>query len=85
MTITIDLPPMPAAKAGPGIDRELAPFIARAAHVAVDDILARIREKWEGRAGFKKKNAELLSDLRGLAAQNAELALEFIEKHKKKK
>ena len=38
MTITIDLPPMPAAKAGPGIDRELAPFIARAAHVAVDDI-----------------------------------------------
>ena len=39
MTITIDLPPIPAAKAGTGIDRELAPFIARAAGVRPDDVL----------------------------------------------
>ena len=38
MTVTIDLPPIPAAKAGPGIDRELAPLIARAAHVSVEDV-----------------------------------------------
>ena len=39
MTITIDLPPIPAAKAGTGIDRELAPFLARAAGVRPDDVL----------------------------------------------
>ena len=39
MTITIDLPPIPAAKAGSGIDRELTPHIARAAGVRPDDIL----------------------------------------------
>ena len=39
MTITIDLPPIPAAKAGTGIDRELAPFIARAAGVRPEDVL----------------------------------------------
>ena len=39
MTITIDLPPIPAAKAGTGIDRELAPHIARAAGVRPDDVL----------------------------------------------
>ena len=38
MTITIDLPPVPAAKAGPGIDRELAPLIARAARVREEDV-----------------------------------------------
>ena len=38
MTITIDLPPIPAAKAGSGIDRELAPFIARAAGIRPDDV-----------------------------------------------
>jgi len=39
MTITIDLPPVPAAKAGSGIDRELAPLVARAARVRVEDVL----------------------------------------------
>jgi len=39
MTITIDLPPIPAAKAGPGIDRELAPLVARAARVQEQDVL----------------------------------------------
>ena len=33
MTITLDLPPIPAAKAGSGIDRELAPHIARAVRI----------------------------------------------------
>ena len=39
MTITIDLPPVPAAKAGSGIDRELAPLIARALRVRPEDVL----------------------------------------------
>jgi len=38
MTITIDLPPIPAAKAGSGIDRELAPLIARVARVRPEDV-----------------------------------------------
>jgi uncharacterized FAD-dependent dehydrogenase len=40
MTVTIDLPPIPAAKAGPAIDRELAPLIARAARVRAEDVRA---------------------------------------------
>ena len=47
--------------------------------------MKKMREKWEERAEFRKKNAELLAELRGLAARNAELALEFIEKRKQKK
>ena len=39
MTITIDLPPIPAVKAGSGIDRELAPLIARAVRVRPEDVL----------------------------------------------
>ena len=38
MTITIDLPPIPAAKAGPGFDRDLAPLAARAARVREEDV-----------------------------------------------
>ena len=38
MTITIDLPPIPAGKAGTGIDRELAPHIARAAGIRTEDV-----------------------------------------------
>ncbi len=39
MTITIDLPPIPAAKASNGIDRELAPFVARTVRVRPEDVL----------------------------------------------
>ena len=39
MTITLDLPPIPAAKAGSGIDRELAPLVARAVRVRPEDVL----------------------------------------------
>ena len=52
--------------------------------VTVDAIMERVGEKWKGRESFRKKNAELLSGLRSLAAQNAEMAIEFIEKHKKR-
>ena len=38
MTITLDLPPIPAAKAGSGIDRELVPAIARAARIREEDV-----------------------------------------------
>ena len=41
MTITLDLPPVPAAQAGPGLERDggLLPLIARAARVRPDDVL----------------------------------------------
>ncbi len=81
--------PMVGVSYDPKIDRFLSSIGETAAgdleNVNVEGILARIREKWDGRAEFRKKNAALLSDLRQLAAQNAELALEFIEKHKKKR
>ncbi len=51
--------------------------------VTVDAILEKVREKWTGREAFRRKNAQLLSGLRSLAAQNAELAVEFIEKRQK--
>ena len=44
----------------------------------------KVRDKWAHRAEFRKKNAELLAKLRRLAARNAELALEFLEKQKKR-
>ena len=39
MTITIDLPPVLASKAGIGVDRELAPLIACAARIRPEDML----------------------------------------------
>ena len=40
--------------------------------------MAEIRRKWNDKAVFRKRNAELLGKLRDLAARNAELALQLI-------
>ena len=47
--------------------------------VTADALMQEVRRKWQDKAAFRKKNAELLSVLRNLAARNAELALNLIE------
>ena len=80
--------PMVGLSYDPKIDRFLSSIGETAAGdlqgVTTDAVMKKMREKWEERAEFRKKNAELLAELRGLAARNAELALEFIEKRKQK-
>ena len=46
--------------------------------VTADELMAEIRRKWNDKAVFRKRNAELLAKLRALAARNAELALHLI-------
>lgn len=79
--------PMVGVSYDPKIDRFLASIGETAAgdltSVTTDAVMEKVRGKWESRADFKKRNAELLSELRRLAARNAELALEFVEKHRK--
>ncbi|WP_418870822.1 polysaccharide pyruvyl transferase CsaB [Selenomonas bovis] len=43
-------------------------------------LLAAVREKWEHRRAIRQHNAALLKKQRGLAARNAELAIELLEK-----
>ena len=78
--------PMVGISYDPKIDRFLGSIGEAAAGdlqtVTADAVMEKIREKWNGRAEFRKKNAELLMELRDLAAKNAELAMEFIEKRK---
>ncbi len=80
--------PMIGVSYDPKIDRFLGSIGETAAgdlqSVTADAVMERVREKWESRADFRKKNAALLADLRRLAARNAELAMEFISKRKKK-
>lgn len=81
--------PMVGISYDPKIDRFLSSIGEIASgdlqSVTTDAVMKKMREKWEERTEFRKKNAELLAELRGLAARNAELALEFIEKRKQKK
>ena len=81
--------PMVGVSYDPKIDRFLGSIGETAAgdltSVTTDAVMEKVRVKWESRKDFKKKNAELLSELRRLAARNAELALEFVEKHRKKR
>ena len=80
--------PMAGISYDPKIDRFLGSIGETAAgdlqSVTADAVMEKLRGKWEDRRAFRKKNAELLAELRGLAARNAELALEFIEKRKNK-
>lgn len=80
--------PMVGVSYDPKIDRFLSSIGETAAgdlqNVTADAVMEKVRGKWESRADFRNKNAELLADLRRLAARNAELALEFIEKRRKK-
>jgi len=50
--------------------------------VTAEGLMAEVRRKWNDKAAFRAKNAELLSGLRLLAFKNAELALELIKKYK---
>ncbi len=79
--------PMVGVSYDPKIDRFLSSIGETAAgdlkSVTADAIMEKVREKWETRREFRKKNAELLSELRGLAARNAEMALDFIDKNQK--
>ena len=81
--------PMVGISYDPKIDRFLSSIGETAAgdlqNVETDAVMEKMRDKWENRREFRKKNAGLLSELRGLAARNAELALEFIEKRKTRK
>ena len=80
--------PMVGVSYDPKIDRFLGSIGETAAgdlkSVTTEAVMERSCAKWEERADFRRKNAELMAELRRLAARNAELALEFIEKHKKK-
>lgn len=48
--------------------------------VSADDLMREIRRKWNDKGVFRKRNAELLSDLRNRAARNAELAIGLLDK-----
>ena len=43
-------------------------------------LLAAVRENWEHRRAIRQHNAALLKNQPGLAARNAELAIELLEK-----
>lgn len=44
--------------------------------VTVEGLMAEVRRKWKGKEDFRRRNAALLTELRRLAARNAELAME---------
>lgn len=46
--------------------------------IDLDDLMDEVRRKWNDKAVFCGKNAELLAKLRELASKNAEMALELI-------
>ncbi len=48
--------------------------------ITTDELMAEVRMKWNDKATFRTRNAELLSGLRVLASRNAELALGLIHK-----
>jgi len=50
--------------------------------VTVEGIMAEVRQKWTHKKEFRAKNSALLSELRRLAAKNAELALELSQREK---
>ena len=80
--------PMVGVSYDPKIDRFLGSIGETAAgdlkSVTTDAVMVKICAKWEERSDFRRKNAELMAELRRLAARNAEMALEFIEARKKK-
>ena len=74
--------PLVGVSYDPKIDRFLdsigeAPA-AKLETVTADELMAQVRCKWQAREVFREKNAALLNDLRHLAFQNAELAVEIL-------
>ncbi len=44
--------------------------------ITVEGLMEEVRRKWDGKEAFRQQNAALLSELRRLAARNAELAMD---------
>ncbi|MCR5176227.1 MAG: polysaccharide pyruvyl transferase CsaB [Anaerovibrio sp.] len=80
--------PMIGVSYDPKIDRFLESVgespVGDLENVKYDELVNRVRLKWNDKAGFSKKNEKLFSDLRRLAMRNAELACELIDRKKKK-
>lgn len=79
--------PMIGVSYDPKIDRFLASIgekpVGSLDDVTADELMAEVRRKWNDKAVFRKRNAELLAKLRDLAARNAELALQLIGNQEK--
>ena len=48
--------------------------------VTAEELMVEIRRKWNDKQTFRQQNAELLVELRDMAARNAELALNLAHK-----
>ena len=76
--------PMLGISYDPKIDRFLASIgespVGNLETVTADELMVEIRRKWNDKASFRKRNAELLVRLRDLAARNAELAVGLLER-----
>lgn len=76
--------PMLGISYDPKIDRFLDSIgekpVGSLESVTAEELMQEIRRKWNDRQTFRQKNGELMSRLRELAARNAELAIELIEK-----
>ncbi|MBR2143486.1 polysaccharide pyruvyl transferase CsaB [Anaerovibrio sp.] len=79
--------PMIGVSYDPKIDRFLESVgespVGDLENVKYDELIAKVRAKWNDKAGFCKKNEKLFSELRRLALRNAELAFEMMDRKKK--
>ena len=48
--------------------------------ITTASVLKEVRRKWAARSAFTAANADLLAQMRGLAARNAELAMQLVRK-----
>ncbi|MBQ9364441.1 MAG: polysaccharide pyruvyl transferase CsaB [Schwartzia sp.] len=78
--------PMVGISYDPKIDRFLDSIgerpCADLGSLTEENLMAKVRQMWQGRMDFKKKNETLLAKLRALAAKNAEMALGIIAKRR---
>ena len=76
--------PMLGISYDPKIDRFLDSIgeqpVGNLRDVTADELMVEIRRKWNDKQTFRQQNAELLVELRDMAARNAELALNLAHK-----
>jgi len=76
--------PMLGISYDPKIDRFLDSIgekpVGNLKNVTAEELMAEVRRKWNDKQAFRRKNAELMSSLREMAARNAELAVGLMEK-----
>ena len=76
--------PMLGISYDPKIDRFLASIgeepVGNLKDVTAEELMAEIRRKWNDKQTFRQRNGELLSQLREMAAHNAELAVNLAHK-----